>query len=82
LLGAYKERTMNERATEFYRNECFKLAKLFWKIKAPVVSRSTHYFTEVEVDEPFPDGQVLKVTVEYVDESEIDPYLYAIRKGK
>jgi hypothetical protein len=24
----------------------------------------------------------LKVTVEYVDESEIDPYLYAIRKGK
>jgi hypothetical protein len=82
LYGVYKERTMNENAIEFYRNECFKLAKLFWKIKAPVVSRSTHYFTEVEVDEPFPDGQVLKVTVEYVSESEIDPYFDAIQEGK
>lgn len=70
---------MNEKADEYYRNECSKLAHLFWKIKAPIVSKSEHYFTEFEIDELFPVGKVIKVTIEYVSESEINPYFDAIQ---
>lgn len=58
---------------QFYRDLSYCMARAFVMLKVPLVSRTVNYHTAEELDYPIPAGPVVKVTVEFVSESEIDP---------